>query len=55
MSSDARLLIALAALKSIAEYDHAEGCTHSAPVHECVCQDHDERDIAKAVLEELDE
>lgn len=54
MTLESKFLIAIAALRTIAEYGHADDCRSSAPVHECCCRVVDEREIAKAALEELE-
>lgn len=53
MDLEERYALALAALERIAEYGHTDDCMSCAPVHECGCNDEDERDIARAALAAL--
>jgi hypothetical protein len=46
---------AVAALQAIAKFGHVDSCTSHAPVHECGCYEKDEKQLARAVLDELDE
>ena len=41
MDIEQRYNVAVKALRTIAGFGHVEGCTSSAPVHECGCYDRD--------------
>ena len=55
MDIEQRYNVAVKALRTIAGFGHVEGCTSSAPVHECGCYDADEREIATEALARLGE
>ena len=46
---------AIETLRAIAKFGHTRYCNSSAPVHECCCNDIDERELAQKCLGEIDD
>ena len=55
MTLEEKYRLAVEALGQIANFGHVDGCDSHAPVHECCCYPKDEKEIAKDVLEKLEE